>query len=84
MDEIKLLPCPMCGGLPILLVMRQSTDCTISVECSVCGLQSLGVVFAGRMANAEQRKLLPPLRTARRQVVRAWNERIANDGQQSG
>lgn len=79
MDDIKIKPCPMCGGMPILLVIRQAMDCTVNVECSNCGLQSLGVVFAGRMATTEQRKLLPPLRSARRQVIAAWNERVTSD-----
>lgn len=77
-DGNKLKPCPMCGGQPLLLVLRQGTDCTINIECSNCGLQSLGVIFAGRTATTEQRRLLPSLRMARRQVANAWNERIAD------
>lgn len=80
MDDIRLKPCPMCSGMPMLLVIRQGTECLVSIECNVCGLSTRGVVFAGRMANAEQRKLLPPLRLARRQVVAAWNERVSEAG----
>lgn len=80
-SKLKIKPCPMCGGLPLLLVTRQMQDCTISVECTNCGLQSMGIAFAGRVATAEQRKLLPGLRTARRQVITAWNERVCEDGQ---
>lgn len=81
--KLRLKPCPMCGGLPLLLVMRQLQDCTIMVECTACGLQSLGIAFAGRVATAEQRKLLPGLRAARRQVMLAWNERVCEDGSHS-
>jgi len=71
-ENIKLKPCPMCGGLPMMLVMRQCMDSVVSIQCSACGTSSGGVMFANRRA---QRELLPDLATARRQVARAWNER---------
>lgn len=80
MDDVKLKPCPMCGGTPLLLIMRQYAECSVHVECTNCGLQSFGVIFAGRTATPERRRQLPQLRAARLQVMTAWNERIAEDG----
>ena len=77
-ENIKLLPCPMCGGMPMMLVMHQCFECTVRIECTSCGVSSAGVIFANRrlsIAPEGRRDLLPDLATARRQVVRAWNER---------
>lgn len=76
--NITLKPCPMCGGTPMVLIMRQCMECTVHIECTNCGTSSVGVMFANRrLSTAEQRKLLPDLTTARRQVAAAWNERTA-------
>lgn len=72
MDEITVKPCPMCGGQPIVLVMRQGLEATVRVHCSGCGISGPAIFFAGRRA---QRELLPDLATARRTAVKHWNRR---------
>ena len=71
-NEVRLIPCPMCGGTPLMLIMRQCMDNVLSVQCTECGLRTGGIYFAGRRS---QRELLPDLATARRQAAAAWNER---------
>lgn len=83
-DNIRLKPCPHCGGLPLMLVMRQAFESVVNIQCSKCGVGTCGVIFANRRMMAEaagRRDMLPDLATARRQVAAAWNERTGADGQ---
>lgn len=77
MTEEKILPCPKCGGRPIVLVMRQCLEATLRVQCTICGITGPALVFAARRA---QRELLPDLVEARRQAVADWNDREQHDG----
>ena len=60
--NITLKPCPMCGGTPMVLIMRQCMECTVHIECTSCGTSSVGVMFANRRLST---------------VAAAWNERTA-------
>lgn len=80
--DIRLLPCPHCGGQPMMLVMRQYMESVVNIQCSKCGVGTCGVIFANRRMMAEasgRRDMLPDLATARRQVAAAWNERTGAD-----
>lgn len=76
MDELKidirLLPCPKCGGLPMVLIRHHGIEATVHIECSACGIGGPQLAFASRRA---QRELLPDLATARRQAAADWNRR---------
>lgn len=68
--DIRLLPCPRCGGLPVVMVRNRVLESTVHIECSACGLGSPQLAFASRRA---QRELLPDLAKARRQIADHWN-----------
>lgn len=69
-DDISLMPCPMCGGIPVVLVEPRVIDHTLRITCSECGITTGGFAFSDRQ------QLLPDLATARRQAARYWNERV--------
>ena len=70
--DIRLLPCPKCGGLPVVLIRPHVFESTVHIECSACGIGGPQIAFANRM---ELRELLPDLATARRQAAADWNRR---------
>lgn len=72
MDEIRLLPCPFCGGQPIMLVTMEYLDRIVKIHCSRCGASGSGLVFDHWRTPGSG---LPDLQTARRQAAAAWNER---------
>ena len=71
-ERIRLLPCPKCGGVPLMLVMRHCLEADVRIECSCCKLSGPAVAFASRRA---QKELLPDLETARIQAADDWNMR---------
>lgn len=74
MTDIMLRACPFCGGQPVVLVMQQSMENVVMIQCSGCGITTGGVMFrSGRGAAIERRDLLPDLAQARRQAADAWN-----------
>lgn len=69
-----LRACPFCGGQPVVLVMQQSMENVVMIQCSGCGITTGGVMFrSGRGAAIERRDFLPDLAQARRQAADAWN-----------
>lgn len=75
MDDIRLIPCPRCGGLPVVMIRPFFPRPALRVECSVCGSGGPWIYFDGKGPGfliAE--KLLPGLAAARRQAAAAWNE----------
>ena len=77
MTEVRLKPCRRCGGLPVVLVMRQCLEANVRVQCSACRETGAVVAFAVRRA---QRELLPDLDTARRHAAALWNDWGESDG----
>ena len=74
MCDISLRVCPFCGGRPVVLVMRQSMENVVMIQCSGCGVTTGGVMFrSGKGAAIERRDLLPDLAQARRQAAAVWN-----------
>lgn len=86
MDDIRLIPCPSCGGLPVVLIRPAWPYPVIRVVCSACSCQGPMVyyspegdrVFSGQ--GLYERNLLPGLATARRQAAAAWNEGTCGSG----
>ena len=77
MDDIRLIPCPSCGGLPVVLIRPAWPYPVVRVVCSACGRQGPMVYYSpegDRMYLAVDAILLPGLATARRQAAAAWNE----------
>lgn len=72
-DGITLLPCPKCGGVPLVLIQREALESNLRIECTVCKLSGPALAFASRRA---QRELLPDLATARSQAADDWNLRL--------
>lgn len=80
-----LRACPFCGGQPVVLVMQQSMENVVMIQCSGCGITTGGVMFrSGRGAAIERRDLLPDLAQARRQAADAWNGGGAADDRADG
>lgn len=79
MDDVKLLPCPMCGGLPVMLIKPTWEYGRLRVECSVCGRYGPNVFFepGKKIYQGRKMQLLPGLAKARRQAAAAWNEEAA-------
>ena len=74
MCDISLRACPICGGRPVVLVMRQAMENVVMIQCSGCGITTGGVMFrSGKGAAIDRRDLLPDLAQARRQAASAWN-----------
>jgi len=71
--DVKLLPCPKCGGQPVVLVQHHGIEATVRIECSACRLSGPAIAYASRRA---QRELLPDLQTARLQAADDWNVRL--------
>lgn len=64
MPEIKLKPCPFCGGMGIL---NNEKNRTVSfVKCIQCGAES-GIVHVSAEYCADE------------QAIEAWNRRIENE-----
>lgn len=72
MDDIRLKPCPFCGGQPMMLVTMDCLDRIVKIHCSRCGASSSGLAFDHWRTLGSG---LPDLATARRHAAAAWNER---------
>lgn len=80
MEEIRIRPCPCCGGQPLVLVgMVALRGGELRVECQQCGLSGPRWAF-GTAAGYDRPPILPPLEVVRRQAVTAWNQRIDVNG----
>ena len=80
MDDYALLPCPFCGGMPLVLVLRSEHDDVVRVECIDCKCSTPSIVYRPDYARETIHNRLsltpvPDLRTARQAAVAAWNTR---------
>ena len=75
MDEIRLIPCPKCGGLPVVLIRPFVLRPALRIECSVCGNGGPWIYFDGKGAlyQLAERMMLPDLVKARRLAAADWN-----------
>ena len=81
-DDIRLRPCPRCGGLPVVLVRPFFPRPALRVECSDCGLAGPWIYFDGKGPIWQgTEKLLPGLGKARRQAAKDWNGEAADRAQ---
>lgn len=85
MDEIKLIPCVKCGGLPVEMIQPGWPYPTVRVVCSVCGQRGPIVYYAQKDVlysgqDLYNRYLLPGLPRARREAAAAWNEGTCGSG----
>lgn len=76
MDDIKLQPCPRCGGQPVVLILPGWPYARIRVECCACGRQGPTVYFdpEGALYQGIEQLLLPGLGRARREASACWNQ----------
>lgn len=81
-DEIRLIPCPKCGGQPVVLIVPSWQYGRLRVECSVCGHKGPTIDFdpSGALYQGIERRLLPGLGKARRDAAAAWNEGTCGSG----
>lgn len=82
MDEIRLCPCPKCGGLPVVLIRPYVLRPALRIECSACGNGGPWIYFDGKgtLYQLAERMMLPDLARARRQAAAAWNEDACGSG----
>lgn len=80
MADVRLMPCPMCGGLPVALIESSGGEYSVRVECSVCHVSTPRIVYAGarplysrdRLVDQQLRQALA---AARVQAARIWDRR---------
>lgn len=89
MNEARLLPCPFCGGMPLVLILRSDLEHVVRVECSDCRCSTPSIVFRPdfRYETIHNRLCLTDvtdLRTARKAAVCAWNLRWSPSGDKPG
>ena len=81
-QNYALLPCPFCGGLPLVLVQRSDHIDTVRVECSDCKCSTPSVVYRPAYKSEAACRIgsgiVPDLHTVRKAVVKAWNTRYPN------
>ena len=76
MDEIRLKPCPRCGGQPIVLVWPSWPYPALRVECDGCKLTGPWIYFDPKQQEAH----LPGLNKARGQAAAHWNDYTCGSG----
>lgn len=62
-DEPCLLPCPFCGGEPVLLTAQRRYEFCAAVECQDCGANT-GPASSSLMFESQEK-----------QVIEKWNSR---------
>lgn len=66
-NDVKLLPCPFCGGYALTIVERVKGHAYVRIECSSCLVGSPSVEFQPH-----------ELFKARREAVSFWNTRAGS------
>lgn len=73
-DDIRLRPCPRCGGQPIVLVWPSWPYPALQVECDGCKLTGAWIYFDNKAPGREYgESMLPGLNRAREQAAVHWN-----------
>ena len=80
MADVRLLPCPMCGGMPVALVESSGGEYSVRVECSVCHVGTQRIVYARAKPLFSRDKLVElrlreELAQARASAAKVWNRR---------
>lgn len=80
MADVRLLPCPMCGGMPVALVESSGGEYSVRVECSVCHVTTPRVVYARARPLYARDKLIElrlseELAQARASAAAIWDRR---------
>lgn len=80
MDDIRLRPCPRCGGLPVVLIRPFILRPALRIECSACGHGGPWIYFDGKapLSQLAESVFLPDLAKARRHAAADWNEEAGN------
>ena len=63
-NDVKLLPCPFCGGYALTIVERMDGHAFVRIECGSCRTASPSIEFQPH-----------ELFKARREAVGVWNTR---------
>ena len=80
MADVRLLPCPMCGGMPVALVESSGGEYSVRVECSECHVGTQRIVYARAKPLFTRDKfvelrLRQDLAEARERAAQVWNRR---------
>lgn len=75
-----LLPCPCCGGRPVVLVGEERGAYTVRIECVACKLSTPSIVYARRKSYDPDHHLMDlglalDLRRAREEAAALWCKR---------
>lgn len=81
-DDIRLRPCPVCEGLPVVLVRPFYPRPALRVECTKCAYAGPWIYFNGRhpIIRAFEDIFLPGLARAREEAAACWNEGAHEQG----
>ncbi|MBQ8200881.1 MAG: hypothetical protein IJZ74_03835 [Clostridia bacterium] len=74
MDDIRLIPCPSCGGQPVVLITPAWPLPVLQIACSCCPRRGPENIFKPEGDRAFDCELLPGLAEVRRRAADAWNE----------
>lgn len=76
MDDIRLEPCPACGGQAVMIIQPGWPHPRIRVDCLACGRQGPTVYYAQEdmLHHGLDFVLLPGLARARREAAALWSE----------
>ena len=87
MPEMKLKPCPFCGGTKLkidkkskLIHYRHVSNCTFSVRCSCC--HARGGTVSGEVRSGVGEPVsnkLTDYETLKFRAIEAWNRRVENE-----
>lgn len=80
LEDIRLKPCPSCGGQPVVLITPAWPFPVLQIACSCCPRRGPENIFCPegdryyQGLSAYDRILLPGLAEVRRRAADAWNE----------
>ena len=80
MADVRLKPCPRCGGLPVALVEASGGEYSVRVECSWCHVGTQRIIYARARPLFTRDKLVElrlrqDLADARTRAAAIWNRR---------
>ena len=88
-NELKLKPCPLCGGRPEIIYAREYSDKNvIQIQCLNCGLSlehTQEYIFQDRFDNKLQTYIPERVGFYNESAIDLWNKRtpdLGNDGEQ--
>lgn len=85
-DDVRLKPCPCCGGRPVAIAQQLRGKKMLRIECSVCRIGTANLIFSscGGSRAYDQRERIEDLtlsvglEEARSYLADTWNRRPAN------